>query len=203
MAGDVRRGRAGCELGLLRGFSLTGIDAVPPPESSDRLQTTRGRGGGRGLGHICPELRFSLRAVCAARSSLAADRVQSARVAVSSTDCRPCRIASTSPGRLELGADRPDQQHGKAADTLDGEVEQLARGVGADVSVQPGIVIIIPYRRKRRVLLFVVLPWTLRMTSATKRPQSERYAGQNDANIWSGQERRDHGKLVDALWVGK
>jgi len=40
-------------------------------------------------------------------------------------------------------------------------------------------------------------------TSATKCPQSERYGGQNDANIWSGQERRDHGKLVDALWVGK
>jgi hypothetical protein len=33
---------------------------------------------------------------------------------VSSTDCRPCRIASTSPGRLELGAERHDQQHGKA-----------------------------------------------------------------------------------------
>jgi hypothetical protein len=29
------KGRAGCELGLLRPFSLTGIDAVPPPESSD------------------------------------------------------------------------------------------------------------------------------------------------------------------------
>ena len=41
------------------------------------------------------------------------------------------------------------------------------------------------------------------MTSATKSPQSERYIGQKDTNIWSGQERRDHGKLVDALWVGK
>jgi hypothetical protein len=174
----------------------------PPPAVSGELGVTPGMPIVC-VGHICPELRFSLRAVCAARSSLAADRVQSARVAVSSTDCRPCRIASTSPGRLELGAERHDQQHGKAADTLDGEVEQLARGVGADVSVQPGFVIIIPYRRKRRVLLFVVLPWTLRMTSATKRPQSERYAGQNDANIWSGQKRRDHGKLVDALWVGK
>ena len=50
---------------------------------------------------------------------------------------------------------------------------------------------------------FVVLPWTLRITSATKCLQSERYVGQRDANIWSGQERRDHGKLVDALWVGK
>ena len=42
------------------------------------------------------------------------------------------------------------------------------RGVGADVSVQPGFVIIIPYRRKHRVLRFVVLPWTLRMKIATK-----------------------------------
>jgi hypothetical protein len=55
--------------------------------------------------------------------------------------------------------------------------------------------------KKHRVLRFVVLPWTLRMTSATKRLQSERYVGQKDANIWSGQERRDHGKLADALWV--
>ena len=36
-----------------------------------------------------------------------------------------------------------------------------------------------------------------------QRPQSERCAGQNGANIWSGQERRDYGKLVDALSVGK
>jgi hypothetical protein len=39
------KGRTGCEPGPLRPFSLTGIDAVPPPESSDRLQATRGRGG--------------------------------------------------------------------------------------------------------------------------------------------------------------
>src|ERR1700731_4518676 len=44
------KGRAGCEPGLLRPFSLTGIDAVPPPESSDRLQTTRGRGGAAAWG---------------------------------------------------------------------------------------------------------------------------------------------------------
>src|SRR5580692_13052526 len=37
------KGRAGREPGLLRPFSLTGIDAVPPPESSDHLQITRGR----------------------------------------------------------------------------------------------------------------------------------------------------------------
>src|SRR5712671_1731902 len=41
------KGRAGCEPGLLRPFSLTGIDAVPPPESSDRLQPTRGAVGPR------------------------------------------------------------------------------------------------------------------------------------------------------------
>src|SRR5438105_11790317 len=39
--------RAGCEPGLLRPFSLTGIDAVPPPESSDRLQTRRAAVGPR------------------------------------------------------------------------------------------------------------------------------------------------------------
>jgi hypothetical protein len=38
---------------------------------------------------------------------------------------------------------------------------------------------------------------------AIKCPQSERYVGQKDTNIWSGEERRDHGKLVEALWVGK
>jgi hypothetical protein len=32
------------------------------------------------------------------------------------------------PGRLELGAVRHDQQDWQAADTLDSEVEQLARG---------------------------------------------------------------------------
>ena len=35
VAGDVRRDVQGCEPGLLRPFSLTGIDAVPPPASSD------------------------------------------------------------------------------------------------------------------------------------------------------------------------
>ena len=61
----------------IRPFSLTGIDAVPPPEGSDRLHRHAARWG-RGLGHICPELRFSLRAVCAAPSSRAADRIRSA-----------------------------------------------------------------------------------------------------------------------------
>ena len=77
------------------------------------------------------------------------------------------------------------------------------RGVGADVSVQPGFVIIMPSPREASGAPLVVLPWTLRMTSATNCPQSERYVGHKDANIWSGQERRDHGKLVDALWVRK
>ena len=44
------KGRAGGEPGLLRPFSLTGIDAVPPPQNSDRLQTTRGRGGAAAWG---------------------------------------------------------------------------------------------------------------------------------------------------------
>src|SRR4029077_13668833 len=44
------KGRAGCEPGLLRPFALTGIDAVSPPEGSDRLQTTRGRGGAAAWG---------------------------------------------------------------------------------------------------------------------------------------------------------
>jgi hypothetical protein len=38
VAGDVRRDVAGDEPGRLRPFSLTGIDAVPPPESFDHLQ---------------------------------------------------------------------------------------------------------------------------------------------------------------------
>src|SRR6516164_10627040 len=46
------KGRAGHEPALLGRFSLTGIDAVPPAESSDRLQRRAGRGGGRGLGQI-------------------------------------------------------------------------------------------------------------------------------------------------------
>ena len=46
------KGRPGCEPGLLRPFSLVGIDAVPPPESSDRLQMTRGRGGPRPGAHL-------------------------------------------------------------------------------------------------------------------------------------------------------
>jgi hypothetical protein len=61
--------------GLLRTFSLTGIDAVPPPESSDRLQTTRGRGGPaawgisvRSCGLACEQFLLSP----------AADRVRSA-----------------------------------------------------------------------------------------------------------------------------
>src|SRR6202035_3882192 len=32
------KGRVGCELALLGGFSLAGIDAVPPREGSDHLQ---------------------------------------------------------------------------------------------------------------------------------------------------------------------
>jgi len=44
------KGRAGCEPGLLRPFSLTGIDAVPPPESSDGWQNDARPRWGRGWG---------------------------------------------------------------------------------------------------------------------------------------------------------
>src|SRR6516164_8376705 len=70
------KGRAGHEPALRGRFSLTGIDAVPPAESSDRLQRRAGRGGGRGLGQIS-WFAVNARAVCAARSSRAADRVGS------------------------------------------------------------------------------------------------------------------------------
>jgi len=78
--GDVRR-----EL-MLRpdAFALsrggTGIDAVPPPESSDRLANDARPRWGRGLGHIFAELRFTWLGSCAAPSSPAADRVRSGRV---------------------------------------------------------------------------------------------------------------------------
>jgi hypothetical protein len=41
---------------------------------------------------------------------------------------RPAERTSRIGGRLELGAERHDQQHRQAADTLDCEVQQLARG---------------------------------------------------------------------------
>src|ERR1700745_856396 len=44
------KGRAGCQPGLLCPFSLTGIDAVPPPEGFDRLQMTHGPRWSRGPG---------------------------------------------------------------------------------------------------------------------------------------------------------
>ena len=73
-------------------------------------------------------------------------------------------------------------------------------GVEADVSVQPGFVIIM--RRKHRVLRYVVLPWTLRMTSAIK---CHNKSGMSDRSYkyleWTSVEI--HGKLVDALGVGK
>ena len=46
------------------------------------------------------------------------------------------------PRRLELWAERHDQQHRQAADTLDGEIEQLQRG-----GVKP--MRILPYRNHR------------------------------------------------------
>src|SRR5690348_3682344 len=53
----------------------------------------RGRRWGHGLGHICPELWFSLRAVCAAPSSPAADRVRSAAHRKSSRTQRVERLS--------------------------------------------------------------------------------------------------------------
>ena len=57
-------------------LSLTGIDAVPPPESSDRLQTTRGRGGRPG--RLCSGVAGLAQQFLLFLSSPAADRVRSA-----------------------------------------------------------------------------------------------------------------------------
>ena len=78
VAGDVRRdvqtsNRAFFALSLWRALMQSHLQQVLTLSQND----TRPRWG-RGLGHICAELRFSLRAVCAAPSSPAADRVRSA-----------------------------------------------------------------------------------------------------------------------------
>ena len=94
---DVRKGRGGCDPTLFGPVSLSPIDAVPVRESSDRSQRRAGRGGGRGLRHIsglCAQLASSLR--CSVQSNGRSSSVR--RVAVSSTGCRPCKIASTSSG---------------------------------------------------------------------------------------------------------
>ena len=77
------------------------------------------------------------------------------------------------------------------------------RDVGADVSVQPGFVKIMRLPPEASGAPFCCSPVDPEDDERDQVPQSERYVWQNHANIWSGQERRDHGKLVDALWVGK
>ena len=77
------------------------------------------------------------------------------------------------------------------------------RGVGADVSVQPGFGIIMPSPLEASGARLCCSPVDPEDDERDHCLQSERYVGQKDANIWIGQERRDHGKLADALWVGK
>src|SRR5437868_9465905 len=50
VAGDVRRDVQAANRDSFALSLWTGIDAVPPPESSDRLQMTRGRGGAAAWG---------------------------------------------------------------------------------------------------------------------------------------------------------
>jgi len=77
-------------------FSLTGIDAVPPLGQRDHVQPPAGRGDNRG-GDISSFVNYVVRSLCcSAQSSGRSSSVR--RVAVSSTGCRPCKIASTSCG---------------------------------------------------------------------------------------------------------
>src|SRR6516162_2649558 len=77
-------------------FSLTGIDAVPPWGSADYVQRRASRGDNRGWG-ISSFVDYVVRSLCCSAQS--SGRSSSVRlVAVSSTGCRPCKIASTSCG---------------------------------------------------------------------------------------------------------
>jgi len=77
-------------------FSLTGIDAVPPWGSADYVQRRASRGDNRGWG-ISSFVDHVVRSLCCSAQS--SGRSSSVRlVAVSSTGCRPCKIASTSCG---------------------------------------------------------------------------------------------------------
>ncbi len=90
---DQRAGRAGHDPARLDPFSLTGTDAVPPRES--RRATRRAQAlPGHTLSRVARQLSRRLR--CSVQSSGRSSSVR--RVAVSSTGCRPCRIASTSSG---------------------------------------------------------------------------------------------------------
>jgi len=94
---DVRMGRPDYDQTLFGLVSLSPIDAVPVRQSSGRSQRRAGRGGAVACG-ISPgcaaQLASSLR--CSVQSNGRSSAIR--RVAVSSTGCRPCKIASTSSG---------------------------------------------------------------------------------------------------------
>ena len=94
---DVRKGRAGYDQTLFGSVSLTGIDAVTHRQNPIRSQRSAGRGGAA-ADSIFPgwaaQLASSLR--CSVQSNGRSSSVR--RIAVSSTDCRPCKIASISSG---------------------------------------------------------------------------------------------------------
>ena len=94
---DVRKGQAGDELTQCGTLSLSGIDAVPVRQSSGRSQRRAGGGGAVACGispDFAAQLASSLR--CSVQSRGRSSSVR--RVAVNSTGCRPCKIASTSSG---------------------------------------------------------------------------------------------------------
>src|SRR6516225_1983681 len=73
-------------------FSLTGIDAVPPWGSADYVQRRASRGDNRGWG-ISSFVDYAVRSLCCS-AQLSGRSSSVRRVAVSSTGCRPCKIAS-------------------------------------------------------------------------------------------------------------
>src|ERR1700737_344367 len=62
-------------------------------------------------------------------------------------------------------------------------------GAGADVSVQPGFVIIMALPPEASGAPLCCPPVDPEDDERDQMPQSERYVGQNHANIWRGQER--------------
>ena len=80
------------------------------------------------------------------------------------------------------------------------------RGIGTPERtsrVQAGFVKIMPLPPEASGALFCYSPVDPEDDERDQVLQSERYVWLNHTNIWNGQERRDHGKFVDALWVGK
>jgi len=83
--------------GLFGPVSLTGLDAVPLRQKRRPVATTAGRGGAAACSifpDCAAQLASSLR--CSVQSNGRSSSVR--RVAVRSTGCRPCKIASTSSG---------------------------------------------------------------------------------------------------------